>query len=117
MKTSSIAIAAVVLAGLAAPLATTTAFASDSDFDRDYVLGQLLQKGVNATDVFEGWNGQVRAVVQLADGSSQFQYFYEDTLQPVTAAKSNTRVLTKLDVGAKAPPASTDSLLVDNFFD
>lgn len=117
MKTSSFAIAAVVLAGLAAPMASTAAFASDSDFDRDYVLGQLLQKGVNATDVFEGWNGQVRAVVQLADGSSQFQYFYEDTLQPVTASKPNTRVLTKLDVGARAPAPTTESLLEDHFFD
>lgn len=116
MKTSSFAIAAVVLAGLAAPLASTAALASDS-FDRDYVLGQLLQKGVNATDVFEGWNGQVRAVVQLADGSSQFQYFYEDTLQPVNASKPNTRVLTKLDVGTKAPAATTESLLEDHFFD
>ena len=117
MKTSSLAIAAVVLAGLSAPVFASDAM-SNSDFDRDYYLTQLLQKGINVTDVNEGAPGQIRATVQLADGSSKFQYFYEETLQPVKATGTNTRVLTKLDTGAKAAvPASTESLLEDHFFD
>lgn len=119
MKTSSLAIAAVILAGLSAPVfAADGLSSSNSDFDRDYYLTQLLQKGVNVTDVNEGAPGQIRATVQLADGSNKFQYFYEETLQPVKATGTNTRVLTKLDTGAKtAVPASTESLLEDHFFD
>jgi len=57
-------------------------------------------------------------VKTLADGSTQFQYFYEDTLSPVKApGQATTRVLSKLDTGVKTAPASSDSLLEDHFFD
>ena len=117
MKTSSLAIVGVVLAGLVTP-AFAGGISSDSGFDRDDYLTRLIQKGVDATDVAEGAPGQIRATVQLADGSSKFQYFYEETLQPVTAGKGNTRVLTKLDTGTRTvAPVSTESLLEDHFFD
>jgi hypothetical protein len=79
---------------------------------------QLQQRGINAVDVFENSENVIRAEVKLADGSTQFQYFYEDTLAPVKASvQGNTRVLSKLDTGVKAAPVNEGSLLVDNFFD
>lgn len=107
MKTSALGLAALLVAGgLSVP-----AFA-ESNFDDAYYLTQLQQRGVNATAVYEGANETLRADVQLADGSTQFQYFYQDTLAPVKAATgSNTRVLSKLDTGVKAAPVVTDSLL------
>jgi hypothetical protein len=109
MKTSSLAFAAVLLAGafsVAAP-----AFASDDDtpsFDGDWYVTQLQHKGVNAVAAYEGAPDQVRAVVQLADGQQVFQYFDEDTLAPLngTASAPQTRVLSKLDVKAPGHPAN-----------
>ena len=116
MKTSALGLAAVLLVGgLSVP---AFAASDDSSFDSDFLVTQLQHKGINATDVYENADGVIRAVVKQADGSSTFQYFYKDTLTPVKASvQGNTRVLSKLDTGAKAAPASTDSLLVDNFFD
>lgn len=99
MKTSSLALAAVLLAGVfSAP-----ALATDSpSFDNDWYVTQLQQKGVDAVAAYEGAPGVVRAVVETANGQV-FQYFDEDTLAPISAnTGSNTRVLTKLDVGTKA---------------
>ncbi len=119
MKTSPLAIAALVVAGLATPVFADSLNGSNSDFDASYILTQLQQKGIAATAVYENGADRVRAVVQLADGSEVFQYFYEDGLRPVSSASTgNTRVLSKLDTGSRpAAPAVTDSLLVDNFFD
>ncbi len=79
MKTS-IALAALLVAGaVSAP-----ALASDSSFDNDWYVTQLQQKGVNAIEVYEGAPGEVRAVVQTADGRQIFQYFDEETLAPTT---------------------------------
>ena len=114
MKTSSLALALLVVGGLAAPVLA----ADNSSFDGDWYVTQLQQKGIHAVAANEGWNGNFRATVQLADGSQVFQYYYTDPLQPVNASKGgNTRVLSKLDTGSTSVPASTDSLLVDNFFD
>jgi len=118
MKTSSIALAAVLLAGVfSAPVLAS----DDSSFDNDWYVTQLQQKGVDAVAVYEGQPGEVRAVVQTASGTT-FQYFDEDTLAPIgnSAAAPHTRVLSKLDVGAKAhAPAGNNQSLTndDTFFD
>ena len=108
MKTSALGLAALLIAGgLSVP-----AFAADSSFDDDFYLTQLQQRGINATAVYEGANETLRADVQLADGSTQFQYFYQDTLAPVKAvAQGNTRVLSKVDTGVNAAPVIADSLV------
>lgn len=110
MKTSSLAVAAfLVLGSLAAPVLAAEV---DPAFDSSWYVTQLQQKGINAIDAHEGWNGNFRATVKLADGSEQYQYFDVDTLQPVGASGNNTRVLSKLDVGqAKALPTTTRSLI------
>lgn len=114
MKTS-LALAALLLAGaVSAPV-----LASDnSSFDSDWYVTQLQHKGINAVEVYEGAPGEVRAVVQTADGKQTFQYFNDETLAPIGAVTgTNTRVLSKLDVGQKAAPATERSLLEDHFFD
>lgn len=110
---ASLAVAALLLAGaVSAP-----ALANDSSFDNDWYVTQLQHKGVDAVAVYEGAPGEIRAVVQTADGKTTFQYFDQDTLAPISAnTGTNTRVLTKLDTGAKAP-VQAKSLLVDDFFD
>ena len=110
MKTSALGVAALLIAGgLSVP-----AFAADSSFDDDFYLTQLQQRGVNATAVYEGANETLRADVKLADGSTQFQYFYQDTLAPVKASvQGNTRVLSKLDTGVRAPVVDNNSLVYD----
>jgi len=111
MKTSSLALASLLLVG---GLAVPVLAADSADFDSDYLTTQLQHRGVNAVDVYENGDNVIRAEVKLADGSTVFQYFYEDTLAPVKApAVGNTRVLSKLDTGAKAAPVTTDSLLYD----
>jgi hypothetical protein len=99
-KTSLALVAALLVGGISAPV-----FATDdtSSFDGNWYVTQLNQKGVDAVAAYEGAPGQIRAVVQTADGQI-FQYFDDETLAPVgTAAPTshNTRVLTKLDTGAK----------------
>ena len=115
MKTS-LALAALLLAGaVSAPVLAS----DDSSFDNGWYVTQLQQKGVNAVAAYEGAPGEVRAVVQTADGKQIFQYFDDETLAPIGAASTgnNTRVLSKLDVGTKAAPQTTESLLEDHFFD
>jgi hypothetical protein len=114
MKTS-IALAALLVAGaVSAP-----ALASDSSFDNDWYVTQLQQRGVNAIEVYEGAPGEVRAVVKTADGKQIFQYFNDETLAPIGSnTGTNTRVMTKLDTGARDKvPHSNASLLEDHFFD
>ena len=108
MKTSPIALALVLVGALAAPafaesLAVGTT--NTNDFDGDYILSQLQKDGVNVVAVNEGSDNIVRATVRQADGSQIFQYFYEDTLQPVKPI-ADTRVLSKLDVKQAQKPSS-----------
>lgn len=112
MKTS-LALAALLLAGaVSAPV-----LASDS-FDGDWYVSQLQHKGIDAVAAYEGQPGEIRAVVQTADGKQIFQYFDEDTLAQVGSnTGTNTRVLTKLDTGTKSAPVIQGSLLEDHFFD
>jgi hypothetical protein len=98
-KFASVGLAAVLLAGSFA----VPAFAAPEGFDADY-YGYLLQgRGVNVADhngqaeVYGAGKDTIRAVVELADGSTEFQYFNIDTLQPVAGAGS-TRVLSELSV-------------------
>lgn len=113
MKTSALALAALLVAGgLSVP-----AFASDSSFDGDWYVTQLQQRGINAISAYEKTDNVIRVDVKLADGSTQFQYFYEDTLAPVKPAAPTTRVLSKVDTGVKTAPVTTESLLEDHFFD
>jgi hypothetical protein len=101
-KTSlSLVAALVAVAGLATPvLAQSISGSSSDDFNEDSVLQQLRDRGVPATDVQE-WGNKVQATVTLADGSSSFAYFDADTLRPLDdVAGGNTRVLSRLDVGA-----------------
>lgn len=111
----SLALAALLVAGVvSAPV-----FASEpSSFDGDWYVTQLHKKGIDAVAVYEGAPGEIRAVVQTADGQV-FQYFNDETLAPIVSGTgTNTRVLTKLDVGTRAKaPQSTESLLEDHFFD
>lgn len=80
MKTS-IALAALLVAGaVSAP-----ALAGDS-FDNSWYVTQLQQRGVNALEVYQGAPGEVRAVVQTADGRQIFQYFDDQTLAPATGS-------------------------------
>jgi hypothetical protein len=96
MKTTSIALAALLVAGsVAAP-----AFAAEStiDFDSQLTVMKLQNRGVNAVAAYEGAPDQIRAVVELADGTQVFQYFDETTLRPITHGVAQTRVLSDLDV-------------------
>ncbi len=113
MKIPSLAVAVLLAAGLAA---APVIAAENPSFDADWYVTQLQHKGIHAIDASEGWNGNFRATVELADGSTAYQYFDAETLKPVGAATPNTRVLSKLDTGAKLP-ASNESLLEDHFFD
>jgi hypothetical protein len=90
--------------GLAAVLATgavaAPAFAA-SDINADFLGNQLEARGVNvaqlngSAEVYGAGKDTIRVVVELADGSTEYQYFNIDTLQPVSGAGS-TRVLTQL---------------------
>lgn len=115
MKTSALALAALLVAG---GLSVPAFAADDSSFDADWYVTQLQQRGINAVGAYEKADNVIRVDVKLADGSSQFQYFYADTLTPVkAAAQPTTRVLSKVDTGVKTAPTSTESLLEDHFFD
>ena len=116
MKTSSIALAAVLLAGLAAP---AFAASEDSKFDSDFLITALQQKGINAVAVHENSDNLIRVTVRTAGGNDIFQYFYQDTLQPVKsgADAGQTRVLSKVDTGVRHAPVVDQYPNSDNFFD
>ena len=112
MKTSALGLAALlVVGGLSVP---AFAASDDASFDSDFLVTQLQQRGINAVDVYENSDNVIRAEVKLADGSTTFQYFYQDTLAPVKASvQGNTRVLSKLDTGVRAPVVDNNSLTYD----
>lgn len=106
-------LALVLVAGLAAPAMAAPYVPGDADangFNASLVLNQLQDMGVKAIDVADGWNGKVRATVVLDDGSQVFQYFTEDSLQPIGQTSGNTRVLSKLDVTRGAFETSVNSI-------
>ena len=61
MKLSAFALAAVLLAGVAAP---ALASSDDPQFDGSFLTTALQQKGVNAVAVYENSDNIVRAVIQ-----------------------------------------------------
>jgi hypothetical protein len=88
IKTTVIAlVAAVSLAGFAAPAFADTAFGDGSpemrEFAANSILSRLQQQGVNASSV-EEWGDLVRAYVTLDDGSQVMQFFTAGSLQPVS---------------------------------
>lgn len=121
MNKSSVSILAafVAVVGLSGPVLAAESLTSGSssdpttaNFNEDVVLASLKARGISATDL-EEWNGKIRATVTAADGSSSFQYFDLDTLRPLAAygnGGGNTRVLSRMDVGAERPAPSLDSL-------
>jgi Neuraminidase (sialidase) len=102
MNKISIALVGVVLAGLTAPVLASDTNLDGSTFDEFSVVAQLRENGVNAVAANDNWNGKIRVTVADANGKQSFQYFYEDTLQPVLDTAPQTRVLTKIDTGLKA---------------
>jgi hypothetical protein len=111
-KTSSLTLVAVAFASaltLAVP-----AIADDdagTSFNDDLVKQSLAERGFDVIDLAEA-PGKIRATVRLADGSTTFQYFDINSLQPLDAAGSsgNSRVLTELDVGNRASVNGLNSL-------
>lgn len=109
--------ALVAVAGLAAPAlafsSLTEESSSNDNFNKDIVLRQLQDRGLEVTALSD-WNGVIRASVKLDDGRTTFQYFDAASLQPVSAigsTLSQTRVLSERDVGAVRKPApSLESL-------
>lgn len=116
MKTSLTVLAALVtVAGLSAPAFADSLGSSssteDDSFNNALVLQTLRDRGVDASAV-EKWGDRVKATVTLADGSTTFEYYTINGLQPINSVGGgNTRVLTELDVGPRAAPQdSTQSL-------
>jgi hypothetical protein len=106
-------LALVLATGIAVPAFASdslTASSSSSDFDAAYTVQALKDAGFNVIDVAQDTNQRLRADVRLQDGSIVVQYFDENSLAPIGKAAGNTRVLSKLDVGVKAPATSLDSL-------
>ena len=82
-------VAAVALAGVAAPaFAATSVFGDDStpemrEFMADSVVTQLRQQGVNVSGV-EDWSGLIRAYVTLEDGTQTMQFYTPGSLEQVS---------------------------------
>jgi hypothetical protein len=113
-KTSSLSL--VAAAALVATLGVAAPVLAEDDagtsFNDDLVASALAERGINAVQLDENF-GKIRATVQLADGSTEFQYFDIDTLQPIAASggNGNSRVLSDLDVGVeRAAPVGAQSL-------
>lgn len=116
-KTSSltlVAAALVAVAGFALPV-----MADEDDpmtpFNESSVLSTLRAQGVNASDL-QQWNGKIRATVTLADGSTSFQYFDADTLQPVgdNLTTGSIGVRAERNVQRDAAPQDLNSLTAVN---
>lgn len=109
MKTTSLALASVLLVGA---LAVPALAAGTRSFDSGWYVTQLQQRGINAVAVYRGPPGEIRAVVQTANGQV-FQHFDSETLAPIMSGYApRSRVLTQLDTGTrKMPPFSPYSLL------
>jgi hypothetical protein len=109
-KTSSLALAAAALiavAGFSVP-----AFADDdsgTSFNDDLVTSALAERGIQVAGLAETATGNIRATVVLPDGSTEFQYFDGDSLQPLNS-DGRSRVLSRLDVGVQPAQPGLNSL-------
>lgn len=110
-KTSSLPLfgAAIVATVVTLSAPAIAADSADTSFNDDLVRAALADRGIEATVLAENFN-KIRATVTLPDGSTEFQYFDIDTLQPVGAGGGNSRVLSRLDVGAEPKAPSLNSL-------
>ncbi len=119
MNKISLAVVGVVLASLTAPVLASDTKIDGNSFEEFSVVSALRAQGVNAVAANDNWNGKIRVTVADENGKQSFQYYYQDTLQPVVNAAPKTRVLTKVDTGLKAaaPLVNEHSLLEDHFFD
>ena len=104
----SVAAALVAVAGLTAPV--LAADSADTSFNDDLVRATLAERGIQVTDLAENFN-KIRATVTLPDGSSEFQYFDINTLQPIgDTVGGNTRVLSERDLGVERAAPDLKSL-------
>jgi hypothetical protein len=109
-KTSSLTLVAAALVatiGFAAPALADDN--SDTSFNDDLVAAALAERGIDVLQLDESL-GKIRATVRTADGSTEFQYFDINSLQPIAASGGNTRVLSDLDVGIERAAPSLNSL-------
>jgi len=102
------AAALVAVAGFSVPVFADDV--ADTSFNDDLVRATLAERGLEVSALAESFN-TIRATVTLPDGSSTFQYFDINTLQPVDGSSGgNTRVLSDLDVGPRTVEPSLNSL-------
>lgn len=76
-------ITAAALAGVAVPAMAETPSFSNGDFDSDYVLTALKDKGISATAVEQWGSSYLVAWVNGAEGSASMIYLDPDTLEVV----------------------------------
>jgi len=78
LKTTSLALAALVTLGAVA----SPALAGSAKFDSGYYITQLRYDGVNAIAADQVTDGIFRATV-VSDGHQSFEFFDTDSLQPI----------------------------------
>jgi hypothetical protein len=102
MKTSSLALAAVLLAGAFSVSAPAFAYEEGDGpvFDTDGYTRQLEAKGLDVRDVESYGADAIVATVRDSDGHQSFMYFDKDSLRPLNSVDDGhaNRVLSKLDV-------------------
>jgi len=101
-----VAVASLAGPALAAGSLSSVSETSGDSYNETIVLQSLQARGIDASALSD-WNGVIRATVRLGDGSTSFQYFDIDTLQPVTATGAvlgDTQVLSDRDVGVRTAP-------------
>jgi hypothetical protein len=117
-KTSSLALVAAALVaavGFSLPVMADENDPMTPDNEAS-VLSTLQSQGIVASDLQE-WNGKIRATVTLADGSTTFQYFDADTLQPLGDDNLTTGSIGgsyQRNVERDAAPQSLNSLTAVN---
>ena len=111
LKSSAIALLAVVAMGAPAFAGSLTAGSSD-EFDSSRVLLQLQSSGIHATEVSDA-GGQIKATVRLDDGTLVTRYFWDDLRPVATSAGDDTRVLSHVYAGADSATPGNYSLTHD----
>ena len=79
------AVTAAIVAGIAAPaMAASPDTFTESDFDSDYALTLLAEKGIDASSVEQWGSSYLVAWVDGAEGGQTMIYLDPDTLEVVT---------------------------------
>ena len=90
-------------AGVAAPALASSVH---STFDGSFLTTALQHQGRQRCRRLRELGQHARAVIQQADGSETFAYFYQDTLQPVTSgADAAQTVFSARSTTASSSPA------------